>query len=130
MGGDLRRLVLEFKGARFKQRRLGQIARLARDAHAMGRIGCGSASKPVRRQLRDHRITRRFQRVDADVRGRAGDEGGHLIRQAIAEGAAQFFFQALRILALHPSGRGRRRGADDALLAFAQRRGAVFAADE
>ena len=58
--GDLGRLVLEFKGAGFKQRRFRQVGGLAGDADAVRRIRRGFAGDAFAAQRRQHRIARRL----------------------------------------------------------------------
>ncbi len=122
MRGDLRRFVLNSKAPDSNSGDWLQIARLARDADALGCVRRGRAGQTLFDQRGDDGVAIRFQRVDAQIGGRAGNEGRHFFRQAIAESAAQVAFQPVGIFAAHPIGRGRWRGGNRLLLGLRQRR--------
>ena len=96
-----RRRRIRNRGCAVKRR-----ARLA--ANGVGQIRkTEQASNPSRLQVLPAHRRVCFQRVDAQINGRALLECRHLVRKAIAEGADEFGFQPLRIFPCHPGGRRR-----------------------
>ena len=127
-GSDLCRLVLEFKGAGFKQGRAGQIGRLARDAHTMRRVRRGRGRDAIGLQRGDHLVTPGLERVDPQISRCARDQGCHRLGQCIAEATHKFRLQPCGIFPHHPGRRGLWwRGSDCCAFGLGQRRRPIAA---
>jgi hypothetical protein len=89
---DLRRFVLEFEEAQFEHLVLAQRreAVAGGDANGEWRIARGLRGVTFGAQGGEHVVTRGLQRVDAQIDGRAGLRGAHLVQQMIAQRACQF----------------------------------------